>query len=145
VAAFVGSGASTRTASGSAVLAQTRGFEEYLTKAEASQLVWEEGEDIYSKYLPWAVVFGCVDRWNRLFADLMAQGRYQPNYYWYYSPYGNNVASIGSSITTMTSSMQSMIQSSSSYASSGGSSVSFGSSGFSGGGGGHGGGGSSSW
>ncbi|NHB85654.1 DUF2207 domain-containing protein [Tessaracoccus sp. HDW20] len=42
----------TRTAQGSAYLAQAKGFEMYLRTAEKETLRFEEGEDIFSKYLP---------------------------------------------------------------------------------------------
>ena len=41
-----------RTADGTAVLAQSLGFRRYLATAEANQLRFEEGEDIFSRYLP---------------------------------------------------------------------------------------------
>ncbi|WP_246036894.1 DUF2207 domain-containing protein [Cellulomonas telluris] len=81
-----------RTADGTAVLAQTLGFRRYLATAEAEQLRFEEGEDLFSRYLPYAIVFGLTDRWARVFADLAAQGRAvaQPDWYvgsWTTSPY----------------------------------------------------------
>ncbi|MEK8228461.1 DUF2207 domain-containing protein [Oerskovia sp. M15] len=64
VLAFVlASRAPARTAEGTAVLAQTLGFRRYLETAEAGQLRFEEGEDIFSRYLPYAIVFGVADRW----------------------------------------------------------------------------------
>ncbi|MDR0836723.1 MAG: DUF2207 domain-containing protein [Propionibacteriaceae bacterium] len=150
VAALIsGMSITNRTAVGSAIDAQLRGFKEYISTAEADQLRWEEGEDIYSAYLPWAIVFNEVEHWTKVFAQLEAMGRYQPNPYWYYSPYGYGLSSGGMSnfsegLVSMTSSMQSMIASSSSYASSGSSSGMGGGS-FSGGGGGFGGGGGGSW
>ncbi len=74
----------TRTALGSAVLAETRGFELYLRTAEANQIKFEEGVDIFSRYLPYAMVFGVADRWAKVFADLGAMGLYEPNLSWYY-------------------------------------------------------------
>jgi hypothetical protein len=61
-----------RTAAGTAVLAQARGFREYIRTAEAEQLRFEEGQDIFSRYLPYAVVFGETDRWVRVFGSLAA-------------------------------------------------------------------------
>ncbi|HET9633730.1 MAG TPA: DUF2207 domain-containing protein [Terrabacter sp.] len=59
-----------KTAEGSAVLAQSLGFKEYLTTAEAGQIAFEEASNIFSRYLPYAVVFGVADRWARTFADV---------------------------------------------------------------------------
>ncbi len=81
-----------RTADGTAVLAQTLGFRRYLATAEANQLRFEEGEDIFSRYLPYAIVFGLTDRWARVFAELAAQGRSVAAPVWYvgtYSPTAN--------------------------------------------------------
>ncbi len=76
-----------RTADGSAVLAQAEGFRLYLATAEAEQLRFEEGEDLFSRYLPYAVAFGLTERWARVFADLAAQGRTVPDPVWYVGPY----------------------------------------------------------
>ena len=39
---------------------------------------FEEGEDIFSKYLPWAIAFELADRWQRVCAQLVAAGRIPP-------------------------------------------------------------------
>ncbi|MFP5417396.1 MAG: DUF2207 domain-containing protein [Actinomycetes bacterium] len=67
-----------RTAEGSAVLAQSKGFELYLRTAEADQIKFEEGIDVFSRYLPYAVIFGVADRWAKLFEQLAREGRYTP-------------------------------------------------------------------
>jgi len=76
-----------RTAAGSAVLAQAEGFRLYLSTAEANQLRFEEGEDLFSRYLPFAVAFGLTERWANLFAQLAAQGRALAEPTWYVGPY----------------------------------------------------------
>ena len=53
-----------RTAQGSAVLEQARGFELYLRTAEKDQLKFEEGIDVFSRYLPYAMIFGVAERWT---------------------------------------------------------------------------------
>lgn len=77
-----------RTAAGSAVLAQAKGFELYLTTAEADQIRFEEGVDVFSRYLPYAIVFGVAERWAKIFQQLAAEGRYQPDTTWYGGPTG---------------------------------------------------------
>ncbi|WP_456845316.1 DUF2207 domain-containing protein [Cellulomonas sp. P5_C6] len=76
-----------RTENGTAVLAQSLGFRRYLATAEANQLKFEEGEDIFSLYLPYAIVFGLADRWARVFAELAAQGRAVSQPGWYVGGY----------------------------------------------------------
>ena len=140
-----------RTALGSAVLAQTKGFELYLATAEADQLRWEEGQDIFSKYLPYAIAFGVADRWTRLFQKLMADGRYQPPATGWYLGYGAgytgvlNSGFVGS-MSSLTSTISASMTQAASPATSGGSGFSSGGdSGSSGGGGGFGGGGGGGW
>ena len=74
-----------RTGTGRALTDQVEGFRTYLATAEAEQLQFEEGEDIFSKYLPWAVLFDLTDRWTQLCEQLVAMGRLsaQPPD-WYY-------------------------------------------------------------
>ncbi len=131
-----------RTADGRAVCDQVEGFRTYLATAEADQLRFEEGEDIFSKYLPWAIIFELADRWAKICGDLVAMGRL-PNQvpYWYYGNY--NLAAFNTSF--LTSSLTSAATPAPSAGSSGtgfGGGSSFGGGGFSGGGGGGGGGGS---
>ncbi|MGA4507196.1 DUF2207 domain-containing protein [Propionibacteriaceae bacterium G1746] len=64
-----------RTPAGRAVTDQVEGFEKYLTTAETDQLVFEEGEDIFSRYLPWAIIFEVADRWVEVCEPLIQSGR----------------------------------------------------------------------
>lgn len=134
-----------RTPEGSAALAQAKGFELYLTTAEAEQIKFEEGEDVFSKYLPYAVVFGVTERWVKIFERLAAEGRYVGDTSWYggtnFYYFGNyGFANTVNSLTqSMSQSMNSAVASAN--ASAAGSS---GGSGFSGGGG-FGGGGGGGW
>ena len=60
----------------------------YLATAEADQLRFEEGEDIFSKYLPWAIIFELADRWAKICGDLVAMGRLPDTTpYWYFGNY----------------------------------------------------------
>jgi uncharacterized membrane protein YgcG len=132
-----------RTADGTAVLVQARGFRTYLATAEASQLRFEEGQDLFSRYLPYAVAFGLTERWARVFADLAAQGRRLAEPSWYVGPgYGHGMfwadgGSFSNELTSFTAEAGEAIS-----APTPGSSGSSGSGGFSGGGVGGGGGGS---
>jgi len=76
-----------RTPDGTAVLAQALGFRRYLATAEANQIRFEEGEDVFSRYLPYAIVFGLADRWARVFAELASQGRVVAEPTWYVGTY----------------------------------------------------------
>ena len=131
-----------RTADGRAVCDQVEGFRLYLSTAEADQLRFEEGEDIFSKYLPWAIMFELADRWAKICGDLVAAGRL-PNEtpYWYYGAYNMAAFNTGFLTSSLTTAATPAPSSGSSGTGFGGGS-SFGGGGFSGGGGGGGGGGS---
>jgi uncharacterized protein (TIGR04222 family) len=133
-----------RTADGRAVCDQIEGFRTYIATAEADQLKFEEGEDIFSKYLPWAIIFELADRWAKICGDLVAMGRL-PNEtpYWYVGNY--QMAAFNTSFLTssLTSAATPVASSSGAGGTGFGGGSSFGGGGFSGGGGG--GGGSGSW
>ncbi len=140
----------TRTALGSAVLAETRGFELYLRTAEANQIKFEEGVDIFSRYLPYAMIFGVADRWAKVFADLGAMGLYEPNLSWYYGANLYNSYAFGTALGNLSHGFNNaMAEATAAAAAAEAQSASGSSSGFSGfsGGGGFGGGGASmgSW
>ncbi|MEI2779178.1 MAG: DUF2207 domain-containing protein [Tetrasphaera sp.] len=79
-----------RTADGSAVLAQALGFRQYLVTAEANQIRFEEAQQIFSRYLPYAIVFGVADKWAHTFEEVAAAaaaaGVTIPPPIWYYGP-----------------------------------------------------------
>lgn len=132
-----------RTAAGTAALAQVRGFETYLRTAEANQLRFEENEDIFSRYLPYAIVFGVADRWARVFAELAGTGVAVTAPNWYFgSGYSSNGVfdydGFSGSVDALSTATSGAIAAAT-PSSSGGSGMS---GGFSGGGGGGGGGGS---
>jgi len=64
-----------RSALGRAYEDQLQGFREYLTTAEADQIKYEEGEDIFSQYLPWAVIFGVAQRWAEICGQLVQDNK----------------------------------------------------------------------
>jgi uncharacterized protein (TIGR04222 family) len=133
-----------RTADGRAVCDQVEGFRTYLATAEADQLKFEEGEDIFSKYLPWAIIFELADRWAKICGDLVAMGRL-PNEtpYWYIGNYQMAAFNTLFLTSSLTSAATPVASSSGAGGTGFGGGSSFGGGGFSGGGGG--GGGSGSW
>ncbi len=64
-----------RTAEGTAVRIQALAFEEYLRTAEADQITFEEAADIFSRYLPYAIVFGVADHWAKVFGEVAAKAQ----------------------------------------------------------------------
>jgi hypothetical protein len=127
-----------RTGRGSAVLARVQGFRLYIATAEAEQIKFQEREQIFSRYLPYAMVFGLADRWAGIFSDIGAAGPDGAGLYWYTGQPGWSMLYFGQSIGSFTTTTVGTIASTPPSAS-GGSGFS---GGFSGGGGGGGGGGS---
>ncbi|WP_297743208.1 DUF2207 domain-containing protein [uncultured Tessaracoccus sp.] len=64
-----------RTALGTAIFEQTEGFRQYISKAESHQLNFEADRDIYTRYLPWAVLFGLTNRWTKFCKQLALDGK----------------------------------------------------------------------
>jgi uncharacterized membrane protein len=127
-----------RTAKGSAAFAQVLGFQRYVSTAEVEQLRYEESVDVFSRYLPYAMVFGETERWAKALAQLgaaQAAGGSATALAWYSGPSGWDLGSLGDSLGSFAESSGSTF--SATAASSGGSAGSSG--------GGMGGGGGGSW
>jgi hypothetical protein len=128
-----------RTAKGRAALVKTLGFRQYLGTAEADQLKFEEREDIFSRYLPYAIVFHETDRWAKAFASIGAGAvaggaAVSPALAWYVGPAGWDFGSLSDSLSSFAVSTGSAMAASAVSSGSGGASFSGG--GFGGGGGG---------
>ena len=123
-----------KTAAGAELLRRTLGFRRYMEVAEKDRARFAERENIFSEYLPFAIVFGCVDRWARAFAGIDTARQTGA---WYVGTSPFSTMQLSSSLQGFSTNLGSAI------AATAGSS---GGSGFSGGaGGGGGGGGGGSW
>ena len=124
-----------KTAAGADLHRRTLGFGRYMEVAETERQRFAERENIFSDYLPYAIVFGCVDRWARAFKDIDMSKQTAS---WYVGSGPFNAGVLSSSLQGFSSNLGSAIAAT--PGSSGGS-------GFSGGGagGGGGGGGGGSW
>ena len=114
-----------RTAEGRALTDQVLGFRRYIETAEARTLRFEEGQDIFSAYLPWAIVFDLADRWQKVCAELAAEGRIPDTPLWYsgpafYSTFSSENASFGQSLSASVTSASADTSGSSGGGSSGG-------------------------
>ena len=125
-----------RSAHGSELLRRVLGFREYMVTAETDRQRFNEQAHIFSEYLPFAIVFGCVERWARAFEGI--EGATAATAAWYTGSGVHGPLAFSGAIQGLNSSVSSAISSTPS---------SSGSSGFSGGfsGGGMGGGGGGSW
>ncbi|HCC22086.1 hypothetical protein A2480_00450 [Candidatus Uhrbacteria bacterium RIFOXYC2_FULL_47_19] len=59
-----------KTAEGVRVYDHARGFREYLSTAEKYRLKWQESENVFERWLPYAMVFGVVDKWSEAFKNI---------------------------------------------------------------------------
>lgn len=125
-----------KTPKGVKALGRIKGFEEFLLRAEKDRLERMNDQNLFEKYLPYAIALDVSDRWAKAF-----EGIYQEPPRWYVSRSGADTFrpsafhhSLDSALTTMSSAMHSSPRSSGSGFSGGGSS-----------GGGSGGGGGGSW
>jgi uncharacterized protein (TIGR04222 family) len=123
-----------RTAKGTAMVRRVRGFRTVIETAETHMSRWAEKERVFTRFLPFAIVFGCTDRWAKAFESLGVQ----PDTSWYISSHPFVFAQFAHSMEGFAVTTGGTIASTPSGSGSSG----FSGGGFSGGGGGGGGGGS---
>ena len=123
-----------RTAKGTAMLRRVRGFRTVIETAETHMARWAEKELVFTRFLPFAVVFGATEKWAKAFEALGIE----PDTSWYVSPHPFAYASFARSMDGFAVTTGGTIASTPSGSGSSG----FSGGGFSGGGGGGGGGGS---
>jgi uncharacterized protein (TIGR04222 family) len=124
-----------RTAAGTAMVRRIRGFRVVIDKAETHMSRWAEQENVFTRFLPYAVVFGLTDRWAKAFEGLAAEPDTSS---WYVGTRAFTYASFSDSIDGFSVTTGGTLASTPSGSGSSG----FGGGGSSGGGGGGGGGGS---
>jgi uncharacterized protein (TIGR04222 family) len=127
-----------RTAKGTAVLRRTEGFRRFINESEKERARFAERKNLFSEYLPYAIVFGATGKWAAAFAGLDDQPPDTSS--WYVSSAAFSFLAFSSAIDGFTVSTSGTLTSTPPSTS--------GSSGFSGGGfsgGGAGGGGGGSW
>jgi len=120
-----------RTGAGREMYRRILGFRQYMTVAETDRQRFNEETNLFQEYLPYAIVYGCVDKWAKAFEGLANQPDTSS---WYVSPYAFAPLAFSSSLQSFSTSMSSAIAST--PGGSGGSGFSGGSSGGGGGGGG---------
>jgi uncharacterized membrane protein YgcG len=128
-----------RTAVGSEALRRVLGFRLYIATAETRRQEFNEQQNIFARYLPFAIVFGCVSKWAKAFEGLDDVAS-TSTASWYTGIGAFQVAAFSIGLQSFASSVSTTMASTHSSSSGGGSGFSGG--GFSGGGGGGGGGGS---
>jgi uncharacterized protein (TIGR04222 family) len=129
-----------RTAKGYAVLRHVDGFRRFIEESEKDRAQFAERKNLFTEYLPYAIVFGATEKWAHAFAGL---GDEPPDTSsWYVSQSAFNYLAFSGAINSFTvASAGTLVSTPPSTSGSSGSSG-FSGGGFSGGGGGGGGGGS---
>jgi uncharacterized protein (TIGR04222 family) len=123
-----------RTPKGTAMLRRVRGFRTVIETAETHMSRWAEEENVFPRFLPYAIVFGVTEKWAKAFEGLARE----QDTSWYLSPRPFVYANFADSMDGFAVSSGGMLASVPAASGSSG----FGGGGFSGGGGGGGGGGS---
>jgi len=130
-----------RTAKGYGVLRRVDGFRRFIEESEKERARFAEKKNLFSEYLPYAIVFGATDKWAKAFSGLDDQ--LPDTSTWYRSSTAFSVVTFSHAIDGFTvSSAGTLTSTPPSTSSSSGSSGFSGGGGSSGGGGGGGGGGS---
>lgn len=127
---------SRRTARGHATYRRILGFKQFIDESEKERAQFAERQNLFSEYLPYAVVFGATEKWARAFAGIDGQ---LPQQSWYVGPHPFTVIAFGSAMSSFATTTSGTIASVPASSGSSG----FGGGGFSGGG--FGGGGGGAW
>lgn len=98
-----------RTGRGRALTDQIEGFRNYLASVTADQLDVQHGEDVFSRHLPWAILFGLTDRWTKVCLQLVEENRLSaaaPSWYdgtsWNLAGLAKEIAALNSSVAAAT-------------------------------------------
>jgi hypothetical protein len=91
-----------KTARGSAALAHTLGFRQYLFSGDLGEIPEQHRVELFSRYLPYAVIFDGVEHWSRVVASVTGNGHETDNLYWYHGPAEWDLSKFAGSMRTFT-------------------------------------------
>jgi uncharacterized membrane protein len=132
-----------RTPRGTGVLRRALGFRMFIEESEKERARFAERANLFSEYLPYAIVFGATEKWARAFAGL--DGALPETGGWYVGSHGGfgfNYLVFSGAMGSFTTTTAGTIASTPTPTAGTSGFSGFGGGGFSGGGGGGGGGGS---
>jgi hypothetical protein len=101
-----------KTARGAAALAHALGFREYLASPRIDDVPPAQRVELFSRYLPYAVIFDSVDPWARVVASINGTGQRADNLYWYHGPAEWDLSKFADSMRTFTTTTSGAISSS---------------------------------
>lgn len=91
-----------KTAKGAMALAHVLGFREHLTAGAVDDVPAAKRIELFSRYLPYAVIFDSVDRWARVVSDFTGNGQQTDHLYWYQGPAEWDLSRFADSMRTFT-------------------------------------------
>jgi hypothetical protein len=91
-----------KTSRGATVLAHTLGFRAHLYRGETPDASSGDRIALFSRYLPYAVVFDSVSRWAGTVADVGGDGERADNLYWYEGPAEWDLSNFAESMRSFT-------------------------------------------
>ncbi|WP_246064498.1 DUF2207 domain-containing protein [Nonomuraea longispora] len=91
-----------KTAKGSAALAHTMNFRDFLFSGELGDVPEQHRVELFSRYLPYAVIFDGVEHWSRVVASVTGNGHQSDNLYWYHGPAEWDLSKFAGSMRTFT-------------------------------------------
>jgi hypothetical protein len=91
-----------KTSRGATVLAHTIGFRAYLARGEADDVEARQRIAMFSRYLPYAIVFDNVHKWAKTVEDAGLRSEGADNLYWYEGPAEWDLSRFADSMRTFT-------------------------------------------
>ncbi|WP_433251031.1 DUF2207 domain-containing protein [Streptosporangium sp. CA-135522] len=92
-----------KTSKGAGALAHTLGFREYLSSGDiGGDIPPAQRVELFSRYLPYAVIFDSVERWARVVSSVTGNGQQADNLYWYHGPAEWDLSKFADSMRTFT-------------------------------------------
>ncbi|WP_063843137.1 DUF2207 domain-containing protein [Sphaerimonospora mesophila] len=91
-----------KTAKGATALAHVMGFREHLAAGTIDDVPAAKRIELFSRYLPYAVIFDSVDRWARVVSDFTGNGQQTDHLYWYQGPAEWDLSRFADSMRTFT-------------------------------------------
>ncbi|WP_232306689.1 DUF2207 domain-containing protein [Thermobifida cellulosilytica] len=98
-----------KTKLGSAVFAHVAGFRAYLLRARVDDIPAERRVHVFSRYLPYAIIFDNVEHWARILAAAGAEESPEQGLFWYRGPQDWTLGDFADSIKAFTLTLSGVI------------------------------------
>ncbi|UOE18750.1 DUF2207 domain-containing protein [Thermobifida halotolerans] len=98
-----------KTKLGSAVFAHVAGFRAYLLRARVNDIPSDRRVHLFSRYLPYAIIFDNVEHWARILAAAGAEESHGRGLFWYHGPQDWDLDDFADSIKAFTLTLSGVI------------------------------------